>query len=70
MNVSAADSDATRKYCPWFTFFLLWGLANKVFSHPRADTLMRLTWLKMVYFYFMLCRKRLRKESSPQHTIT
>jgi hypothetical protein len=67
MNASVADSDATRKYRPWFAFFLPWVLSNEVFSHPRADTFMRLTWLKKVYFYFLLCNKTLRKKSSPQN---
>jgi hypothetical protein len=65
MNASVADSDTTRKYRPWFAFFLPWILPNEVFSHPRADTLMRLTGLKMVYLYFLLCNKTLRKKSSP-----
>jgi hypothetical protein len=67
MNAPVADSDATRKYRPWFAFFLPWVLSNEVFSHPRADKLIRLIWLKMAYFYFLLCNKTLRKKSSPQN---
>jgi hypothetical protein len=42
-NGSVADSDTTRKYCPWFAFFLPWSLFHEIVFHPRAYTLMRLT---------------------------
>jgi hypothetical protein len=67
VNASVADSDATRKYCPWPDSFLPWVLFNGALSHPGVDTLMRLTWLKGVCFYFMICCETLRKERSPQH---
>jgi hypothetical protein len=63
VNASVADSHATRKYCPWPDFFLF----NEALSHPRVGTLMRLTWLKGAYCYFMICRETLRKERPPQH---
>jgi hypothetical protein len=64
MDTDVADSDPARKYCPWLAFFLPWVLLNEALSHRRADTLMRLRWLKVAYSYFMICREALRKEHS------
>jgi hypothetical protein len=69
MNASVADSDTTRKYRPWFAFFLFWVLFNEALSHSRPATLMRLRLLKVTCFYFMICRETLRKKGSPQFII-